>query len=272
MSARPQWRRLDEASSSASLLLDGHSCEHHNEVDLESELDRLYQLPLEEFTKARNLLAKALTGSTAQRVKSLTKPSLPAWAVNQLYWQARPTYAAMIDAAEHLRGAQRAVLEGRSTDVGKAQDVHRTALRAGTDKAAAILTSSGRPSSSGTLDVIRRTLEALPKQNEAPGRLMQALEPGGFELLTGITPRAPAEGDPPKAKPDVRDVREAQRTLRETEAAVELAKKRLERARAEEAKVQQALARATEARLNREGEVEQLQTAAERARGALKKA
>ena len=243
-------------------------------MDLESEIDRLYQLPLEEFTKARNHLAKGLTGSTAQRVKSLAKPSLPAWGVNQLYWQARPTYAALIDAAERLRGAQRAVLEGRSTDVGKAQDVHRTALRAGTEKAAAILMSAGRPASSGTLDVIRRTLDALPKQNEAPGRLTQALEPGGFELLTGITLRAPAAGDQPetKAKPDVRDVREAQRTLREAEAAVELAKKRLERARAEEAQAQQALARATQARLNMEGDVEQRQAAAARARVALKKA
>ena len=45
------------------------------------EVDRLYELPLEEFTAARNELAKRL-GDTS--VKELKKPTVTAWTVNQL--------------------------------------------------------------------------------------------------------------------------------------------------------------------------------------------
>ena len=50
---------------------------------IEDEIARLYQLPLDEFTSARNALAKR-AGSDAAGIRALTKPSVPAWAVNQL--------------------------------------------------------------------------------------------------------------------------------------------------------------------------------------------
>jgi hypothetical protein len=49
-------------------------------------IDELYQLPLDEFTAARNALAKS-TGDAS--IKKLEKPSLSAWAVNQLFWHQR---------------------------------------------------------------------------------------------------------------------------------------------------------------------------------------
>ena len=49
---------------------------------LDSEMDTLYQLPLDEFTSARNALAKT-AGSDAGRVRALVKPPIAAWAVNQ---------------------------------------------------------------------------------------------------------------------------------------------------------------------------------------------
>ena len=56
--------------------------------DLEDEVDRLYGLPLEEFTPARNELAKRLRKdgrkAEAARVGELAKPSLALWTVNQL--------------------------------------------------------------------------------------------------------------------------------------------------------------------------------------------
>jgi hypothetical protein len=47
--------------------------------NLESDIDRLYQLPLKEFTTARNQLAKDLAGEAKRRVQPLSKPSVAAW-------------------------------------------------------------------------------------------------------------------------------------------------------------------------------------------------
>ena len=51
-------------------------------------IDELFKLPLDEFTSARDAIAaelrKAGDGEGAARVKKLKKPSLSAWAVNQV--------------------------------------------------------------------------------------------------------------------------------------------------------------------------------------------
>ena len=51
--------------------------------NLDEQTDRLYQLPLDQFTAARNALAKE-AGSEGASIKQLVKPPLAAWAVNQL--------------------------------------------------------------------------------------------------------------------------------------------------------------------------------------------
>ena len=55
---------------------------------LDQEVDRLFELPLEEFTAARNDLAGRLKSegdaAAAEEVKRLTKPSVAAWTINQL--------------------------------------------------------------------------------------------------------------------------------------------------------------------------------------------
>ncbi|MGH2789258.1 MAG: hypothetical protein ACRDJV_15380, partial [Actinomycetota bacterium] len=55
---------------------------------MKDSLDALYALPLEDFTAARNELVRQLQDAgdkgTAEEVRSLRKPSLAAWAVNQL--------------------------------------------------------------------------------------------------------------------------------------------------------------------------------------------
>jgi len=153
--------------------------------NLDAEIDHLYQLPLDEFTGARNALAKDLGGSAAREIKSLPKPSLPAWAVNQLYWQARPTYNALIQAAERLRAAHRAVLEGNKADITRADVAHRAAIREALNRAATMLGSAASPA---TREAMTRTLEALPAQIK-PGRLTQALLPAGFAILEGLIPR-----------------------------------------------------------------------------------
>src|SRR5579859_5053975 len=89
------------------------SCREMPSRLLEAEIDRLYQLPLDEFTAARNALAKG-AGGDAGRVRALGKPSVPAWIVNQLFWRDRQTWDALIAAAENARKVNRAVLAGKS--------------------------------------------------------------------------------------------------------------------------------------------------------------
>ena len=60
-----------------------------SEAELERELERLYQLPLSEFTSARNALAKRLRSEgdpdRAEQVKQLRKPPVAAWLVNRMH-------------------------------------------------------------------------------------------------------------------------------------------------------------------------------------------
>jgi hypothetical protein len=95
---------------------------------LDPQIDDLYKLPFDEFTKARNMLAKTLAGDQKKEVASLVKPSLPMWVVNQLYWGNAPTYKALVDASEKLRAAHRSALTGRPVDTRKADDLHKTTL------------------------------------------------------------------------------------------------------------------------------------------------
>src|SRR5688500_13546250 len=163
---------------------------------LEPQIDELYTLPLDEFTKARNAIAKTLSGKEKKDVASLVKPSLAMWVVNQLYWQDTPTYKALVDASEKLRAAHRAALNGRKVDTSKPDELHRTTLEKAFGKAAALVQKNGGALTDTVRDAVRRTLAALPT-DEAPGRLTREPGPVGFSLLTGIKPR-PLEIKPKK--------------------------------------------------------------------------
>ncbi len=159
----------------------------------------LYTLPLDEFTQARNALAKTLSGNDKTNVASLVKPSLAMWVVNQLYWQDAPTYKALTDASEKLRAAHRAALNGRKIDTVRPDELHRTTLEKAFVKASAIAQKRGVSLTDTVRDAVRRTLAALPT-DEAPGRLTREPPPVGFSLLTGIKPRAIATHPPKRSE------------------------------------------------------------------------
>jgi len=152
---------------------------------LDAKIDHLYQLPLEEFTPARNALAKE-AGADAAAVRALGKPPIAAWAVNQLYWRDRETWDALIEAAENARRAHKAVLSGRGGDVRAAGTVHEEAAEAALKKTLAIVAGSGHPVTDSTRQAIATTIRALPGEEPA-GRLTRALQPGGFEMLAGLS-------------------------------------------------------------------------------------
>src|SRR3954452_15936300 len=86
--------------------------------DLDRELDALYDLPLEEFTKARNdlvaRLRKAHQTDAAEAVRSLKKPTTVAWAANRLARDEPKLTAALLDAGNRLRETQQRALAGKA--------------------------------------------------------------------------------------------------------------------------------------------------------------
>jgi hypothetical protein len=157
---------------------------------LDAKIDDLYQQPLNDFTNARNALAKSLSGDDAKRVRALAKPTVVPWAVNQVYWRARGTYDRLMKSGQQLRKAQIAALEGKAADVRAASDAHRRAI------AEAVAEAERRAGAAGSKpgpDALMRTFEALSLatgSEDAPGRLTHPLQPAGFEALAGVTPSA----------------------------------------------------------------------------------
>ena len=169
---------------------------------LDSRIDDLYKLPPGAFVAARNALAKTLAGDDAARVKRLEKPTAVPWAVNQVYWHARPVFDRLRAAGEKLRRAQVATLGGGARpDLAALGDAHRQAVARAVQEGARLARDA---SVSLNADALARTFEALSLAKEPPtppGRLTQPLQPAGFEALAGVTPRetAPAPAQPHRA-------------------------------------------------------------------------
>ena len=167
-------------------------------ANIDADIDRLYQLPAGEFTAARNLLAKT-AGKNAADVRQLAKPSVAAWAVNQLYWKRRADYEALVNAATALRKIHKAILGGHRGDIRDATKEHDAAIDRALKSTLALLGDGDHPITDATRHAIQTTLRALPG-GEPPGRLTQALQPGGFEMLSGLAVAPGAAGRPGKGR------------------------------------------------------------------------
>jgi hypothetical protein len=216
--------------------------------------DRLYSLPPEEFTPARNeaerQLRQAGEREQADQVKALRKPSASAGAVNRLVRSHRTHVEAFLDAAVRLRDAQFA---GKG-DLGAAAQAERAALEELVDLGGESVRASLQ--AAAVDDEIARDLLAA--------RLVREPEPAGFGTL--LAHAEPARGSPPaRAKsgnrrisgPARRDDNAAQARLRE-------AKKLLHAAEGEEQAAQQHMAQA-------QRELEKAQAAVEKAQRKLKR-
>jgi hypothetical protein len=221
---------------------------------LDDEISRLYQLSLDEFTAARNALAKE-TGDSA--VKKLEKPNLAAWAVNQLYWRERKLYDDVVKTSGQLRTAYKQMLEGKPADVRAVEVFHNEAMRKAKDAIRHILEEAGNKGADAIMMPVAETLDALPT-TDPPGRLTKPLRRTGFEALQGVTIAArphqpdkseskkPAAAEKGSAKDAEKDrlkreahqqelamakerLRFAEAAEREAEASVDRAKRSLDR-------------------------------------------
>jgi hypothetical protein len=159
---------------------------------IEAELDRLYGLPLTEFVPARNQIAAELRQKGdeegAARVAGLKKPSVSAWAVNQLARAHQVEIRRLIKAGESLQAAQRGALSGQAADFSRAKEEESEAIR----RLGRALTELAPGATSATLERAVNSLRAgaateagrlLIKQ----GRLTEDLAPSGFESLGAVT-------------------------------------------------------------------------------------
>lgn len=216
---------------------------------LDDQIDHLYQLPLDEFTTARNALAK---DSGASEIKKLEKPNLAAWTVNQLYWRNRKAYDEVIKAAERMRAAYKQMLAGKTADVRGAEEIHEEALREAKQAARKLLEDGGHPNPDAVMMPVAETLDALPGE-EQPGRLTKPLRRMGFNVLEGVPISAKAGAQklkPPPPKPAAPGKDQSSRERKASEAdARELAmtRERLRFAEAAEREAEATLERANRA-------------------------
>jgi hypothetical protein len=170
---------------------------------VDREIDGLFELPLDEFTRARNELAKRLAKDgekeRADEVRALAKPSAAVWAINQVARREKPMMRSLLDAGAKLRKAQERALGGGQSDaLRSAQRSERDAVRELTHRAGEVLREAGKPATRPTLERISATLGAAAVNDDVredlkAGRLTEELKMSGFESLAGIVPAPPRD-------------------------------------------------------------------------------
>ena len=197
-------------------------------------IDRLYGLPLDEFTRERDELARRVReegdAERAAEIKRLRKPSVPAWVVNRLARQRELDMQRLLRAGEQLAGAQVEAIRAQKGDAFvEARRDEQRALEALATGAKEILAEAGR--GAAALDRVLATLRAgsLTEDGRAllkSGRLTEELEPPGFEALAGLGIPTPPSRPGPERKEASRRVRDLQRELGKLETRAEAAERR----------------------------------------------
>jgi hypothetical protein len=204
--------------------------------------DDLYGLPLERFIAERTVLARDLRRSgrreEAEAVALLRKPSLAAWAVNQLVRTQHKAIEALFDAGDAAQRAQAELLSGRggSDALREALADERGAVSDLVEVAGGLLTAEGHELSSATLDRVAESLHAAALEDQAraqvkDGCLERELRHVG--IGTGPAMGAPAMGAPastrrqPAHEADLKALRKAEA---DTRRAVDRANKALQAA------------------------------------------
>jgi hypothetical protein len=223
----------------------------------DDEIDALYRLPPGEFTAARNVLAKA-RGAAGAAIRTLEKPSLPAWGVNQVYWKDRSAFDALVEAATAMRQAHVHVISGRNADVAGAEAAHTAAVKAAVQSARRSIEAVGEKATPATIDAIAETFQALPTE-DTPGRLTKPLKPMGFGTLMSLgIPVVHSAGAPARRGPvegGSRATGPSKKEIAEQAAARKAAEKALKAATTAEEKAETAHAEAKKAATHVEREL-----------------
>ena len=239
----------------------------------EIDVSDLYGLPLAEFTKARNELAKQARArgdsEQAEQIKRLEKPNLPAWVLNMLPRLRGSELAELLRAGELAEAAQADVLAGSGggDELREASDQLRRAARGLAAEAGEILVKDGHAAREQTLQRVARALEtsavtAVGRQRLEQGEFTEEPQAAGFDLFADLS--APPAGKRPKS------AAAAQRAA--ARQAVEEARADLQQRRAERAKAEAAAREAERAAQTKQREAEQAWQLVERSRQRAQRA
>ncbi len=181
------------------------------ETGVAKEIDELYGLPLDEFTKERDALARRLRSDgrreEAAEVAELRKPVLAAWLVNLLVRERRDDVRELVGAAEAIRKGE----------AGADDRFRRTAdelVRAARE----LVAGDGRKPTDAVLRDVATTLRAAAAADPkllTSGRLTQPVEATGFEAMAGAVTR-----QAPKAREKRDDTRAAKKRVEDARKAV----------------------------------------------------
>jgi len=163
---------------------------------LDTEIQRLYGLPLGEFTAARNALAKQLKKDGdkegSEEVASLPKPTVSAWAVNHLFTTDSERMEELLASGERARKALHSILSGGDPGalreaIQEARDLANE-LR---DSAAGAVAEETRKPGPAIVERIATNLQSLAFSPAAEpvirrGWMDVDLPPPGFEVLAGL--------------------------------------------------------------------------------------
>ncbi len=149
----------------------------------------LYQAGVDAFVAERKRLAGELKAAGdkdgAARLLKLTRPTISAWAVNQLWWREREHFEELLTTAERVR-------RGELDALG----AHRQVLSKLWQRAAAFIEEAGHGAPDAVLRRVTTTLSALAAagsfEPDTPGALAADREPLGFGALDGAALPEPA--------------------------------------------------------------------------------
>ncbi len=235
----------------------------------------LYGTALDRFVPERAALARALRADgrreEAAEVAALRKPSVAAWAVNQLIRTQGRDVAELFDAGDKLLDAHRDVLAGRGGGpaLRAAAERERGAVDTLVEAARGLLSSEGHELSATILDRVTDTLHAAALEEDAResvrgGRLVRELRHVGLGMAPSAT-TAPARPAPKRRAAEAKAARAAEaKAARAAEAKA---------ARAAEAKAARAAESAARRRAERSARgLELAQARRDKAARALREA
>jgi hypothetical protein len=235
------------------------------------EIDRLFQVPLDDFTPTRDALARELRSQgereASDAVKRTRKPSVSAWAINQVRHHEPERVNELLAAGARLRDAQEALLSGG--DRGRLREAaadERALVSDVVQLAIDQLKRVGHPVNASVQTRIHETLHAAAGDDEvrellAAGRLQREYQLGDLGLAGGGGAAGTPSGRSKTPKPQTDRAaaalrrrlekanarhRELQEKVKEAETAVRSAQRHLARATAAVEKADAGAARARE--------------------------
>ena len=208
-------------------------------MNLDEALDQLYGVDPEEFVAERKRLSRELKeagdAAAAEALAKTRKPTVAAWALNQLARKQRRDVDLLLDAGHRLRQAQEGVVGGADRSAfEQAQKTEREALSRLTQQASELLGGA----SSQTLSQITSTLRTAAVSEEgrellARGRFTTPLEAEGFDVFGGGLPTRPPRARSPKRETPARrakeELRKAKARVRELERDARDAERKAEK-------------------------------------------